>query len=228
MVVAASGVQLPAAQVQDRGQRRGARPRGDPGARHRPAGRPRRRGRAGLYRLCRRRPRAHAVHRPQGARLPAGARPPRLYRGDPARLQSRGPARQQVQGAHQDPDAREDPRDAESRDRGRVRGARQNPARPAGGRGRAGRRLLRPARARSEAAPQRPRRAAQGQGLALQELLRRQRHGPQGARLRRRHRVAESRSARRPATPAPTSSTPSPTSPRTIPTTRSGCRTSRT
>ena len=65
---------LPAAQVQDRGQRRGARPRGDPGARHRPAGRPRRRGRAGLYRLCRRRPRAHAVHRPQGARLPAGAR----------------------------------------------------------------------------------------------------------------------------------------------------------
>ena len=53
-----------------------------------------------------------------------------------------------------------------------------DPARPAGGRGRAGRGLLRPARARSEAAAQRPRRAAQGQGLALRELLRRQRHGP--------------------------------------------------
>ena len=51
--------------------------------------------------------------RPQGARVPARARPSRLCRGDPARLQSRRAARQQVQGADQDPAAREDPRDAE-------------------------------------------------------------------------------------------------------------------
>ena len=65
-----------------------------------------------------------AVHRAQSARIPARARPPRLYRGDPARLQSRGTARQQVQGAHQDPDAREDPRDAARGDRSRIRRAR--------------------------------------------------------------------------------------------------------
>ena len=37
VVDAAPGIHLPAAQVQDRGDRRRARPRGDPGPRHRPA-----------------------------------------------------------------------------------------------------------------------------------------------------------------------------------------------
>ena len=50
----------------------------------------------------------------------------------------------------------------------------------------------------------------------------------QDAGLRRRHRLAEGRSARRRATPAPTRWTRSPTSPRTIRTTRSASRTSRT
>ena len=58
------------------------------------------------------------------------------------------------------------------RGRGGVRGARPDPARPAAGRARAHRGLLRPARARSEAAGQRPGRAAQGQGPALRALLR--------------------------------------------------------
>ena len=87
-------------------------------------------GRDRLYRLCRRRPRPHAVDRPQGPRVPARARPPRLCRGDPARLQSRRPARQQVQGAHQDPRAREErSRRCAQRDRGGIRRARPEGAR---------------------------------------------------------------------------------------------------
>ena len=50
-------------------------------------------------------------------------------RGDPARLQSRGPARQQVQGAHQDPAAREGPRGVARRGRGGIRRARRRVAR---------------------------------------------------------------------------------------------------
>ena len=107
MVVAASRVHVPAAQVQDRRQRRPARSRRHPGARHRPAGRAQRGGRTRLHRLCRRRARPHAVDRQESARVPAGARFARLLRGDFARLQSRRPARQQIQGAHQDPAARE-------------------------------------------------------------------------------------------------------------------------
>ncbi len=113
-----------------------ARPRGDPGARHRPSGRSQRGGRARLCGLCRRRPRPYAADRPQGARIFARARPPRLCRGDPARLQSRRPARQQVQGAHKNPYAREEPRHAPRGDRGGVRGARPQAPRPAAGGGR--------------------------------------------------------------------------------------------
>ena len=70
-------------------------------------------------------------------------------RGDPARLQSRGPARQQVQGAHQDPAAREGPRGAARGGRGGIRRARRRVARTAGRRGRAHRRLFRAAAARA-------------------------------------------------------------------------------
>ena len=106
-------------------------------------------GRTRLRRLCRRRARPHAVHRPQGARFPAATRPARLCRGDPARLQPRGPARQQVQGAHQDPAAREGPRSVARRGRSGIFRARRRLARTAGRRGRAHRRLFRPAAARA-------------------------------------------------------------------------------
>ena len=58
---------------------------------------------ARLCRLCRRRARADADDRPQDPRLPARGGSALLLGGDPARLQSVRPARQQVQGAHQDP-----------------------------------------------------------------------------------------------------------------------------
>ena len=65
------------------------------------------------------------------------ARPACLCRSDSARLQSRGPARQQVQGAHQDPRSREGRRGAQRSGRGRIRRARRQGARPAGARNRA-------------------------------------------------------------------------------------------
>ena len=175
MVVAASGILVPAAQVQDRGQRRAARPRGDPGARHRPAGGPQRGRRARLYGLRRRRPRAHAVHRPQGARVPARARSSRLRRGDPARLQSRGTARQQVQGADQDPLHEktletlkgEIEAEFEARDRTTLDLPPQEVARVAA--------FFAAACARAEEGGQRPGRAAKGQGRPVRELPRRQR-----------------------------------------------------
>ena len=107
VVVAAPRVQLPAAQVQGRGDGRRARPRRHPGARHRPAPEAPRRRRPRLCRLRRRRPGPHADHRQDDPRRPARGRPAELPGGRPARLQSAGPARQQVQGAHQDPGARD-------------------------------------------------------------------------------------------------------------------------
>mgnify|MGYP003693855899 CR=1 FL=1 len=71
---AASGILVPAAQVQDRGHRRGARPRRGQGARHRPAAAPQRRGRGRLRGDRRRRARAHAVHRQDHQAVPAEAR----------------------------------------------------------------------------------------------------------------------------------------------------------
>ena len=121
-------------------------------ARHRPAAEAERGRRARLRGLCRRRPGPHADDRPQGARLPARGRPARLCRGDPAGLQSARPARQQVQGAHQDPGPRDRRRGDHAPDRGRVRRDRQvEPSAPARGRDRAHRGLFRAAGARREA-----------------------------------------------------------------------------
>jgi hypothetical protein len=104
MVDAASGILVPAAQVQDRRHRRAERPRRDPGPRHRPAA-VRNAAANSASPSGRRRPRAHADDRrkvcatscPKADLLP--------YRSDPARLQPARPPRQQVQGAHQDPGA---------------------------------------------------------------------------------------------------------------------------
>ncbi len=74
VVVGPSGIFLPAAQVQDRRHRRRARPRRDPGARHRPASEEERQGRDRLCRLCRRRAGPHADGRQADPRLPAGSR----------------------------------------------------------------------------------------------------------------------------------------------------------
>ena len=84
-----------------------ARPRRDPVARHRPASEAARRRRARLCRLRRRRPGPHADDRQEDPRRPARGRPAELPRGHPAHLQSARPAGQQVQGAHQDPGARD-------------------------------------------------------------------------------------------------------------------------
>ena len=71
VVEPASRILLPAAQVQDRRDRRAARPRRREGARHRPAPAPERQGRARLGGDRRRRPGPHAHHRRHGARVPA-------------------------------------------------------------------------------------------------------------------------------------------------------------
>ena len=82
-----------------------ARPRRHPRARHRPAAAPQRRGRGRLRGDGRRRARPHAVHRQDHQAVPAQARSAELCRGGPARLQPVRPARQYLQGAHQDPGA---------------------------------------------------------------------------------------------------------------------------
>ena len=116
----APGVLLPAAQVQDRGHRRAARPRGD------------RRCTTSACGMCRNDGRARSASRSSSAaawaarrssaksirELPAEAAPALLSRSDPARLQPLRPARQQVQGAHQDPGARDRaPRNSPGRSR---------------------------------------------------------------------------------------------------------------
>ena len=125
MVEPAPGIQLPAAQVQDRGDRRGRGPGGDRRARYRPAHRPQRGGRDRLQGAGRRRARADADDRQDRPRFPAQGRIARLSRGDHARLQSRGPARQQVQGADQDPRPRDRRRGVHRAGRGGVRRARR-------------------------------------------------------------------------------------------------------
>ncbi len=82
----ASGILVPAAQVQDRGDRGRSRPRRHPRARHRPSPAQERRGRGGLRGGCRRRARPHAVHRQDHQAVPAQARPAELCRGGFARL----------------------------------------------------------------------------------------------------------------------------------------------
>ena len=100
---AASRVLVPAAQVQDRGDRLAAGSRRLARARHRPAPGAQRGRRSRLRGAGRRRPRPHADDRPRDPRVPAEAGPARVPRSDPARLQPRRPARQHPQGAHQDP-----------------------------------------------------------------------------------------------------------------------------
>ena len=60
-----------------------------------------------LCRLRRRRQGRTPHHRQADPRRPAGRGPAELPRSDPARLQSARPARQHLQGAHQDPGARD-------------------------------------------------------------------------------------------------------------------------
>ena len=83
--------------------------------------------------------------RQEDPRLPAGGGPARLFRGDPARLQHARTARQQIQGAHQDPRPRDRHGGDRRGDRGRVRGEPPRRAAPARGRGPPHRRLFRPA-----------------------------------------------------------------------------------
>ena len=180
MVVGPPGILLPAAQVQDRGDRRRARPRGDPGARHRPASEEERQGRTRLCRLCRRRTGPHADDRQEDPRLPAGRGPALLHDGDHARVQSLRPPRQQVQGAHQDPRARDRRRGVRPPGRGGMGGAEGHRAEAAGGRHPRHRRLFRAAAA-GRAAGRRRGRAA---GAARFQELRRM------ARPERRHRTA--------------------------------------
>ena len=72
--------------------------------------------------MRRRRPRPHADARQDGAGVPAEGGPAALSRGDPAGLQPQRPARQQVQGAAQDPGARDRHRgDARAQSRRRSR-----------------------------------------------------------------------------------------------------------
>ena len=118
----ASGILLPAAQVQIRDYRVTARSRRDQDPRHRPAPAPQRRGRNRLRSAGRRRARPHAVHRQDDQAVRRRPRSPELCRGDPARLQPVRPPRQHLQGAHQDPGARTRHREIRSRGRGRVAG----------------------------------------------------------------------------------------------------------
>ena len=120
VVDAASRVQLPAAQVQDRHHRLAQRPRRRAGARRRPAAVAERAGRGRLRGDRRRRARPHADDRQDLARVPAQGRAARLSRGDLARLQPLRPARQPLQGAHQDPGARGRRREDARGGRGRV------------------------------------------------------------------------------------------------------------
>ena len=100
---AASGVRVPAAQVQDRRHRRRRGPRRDRLARHRSAPAEEQRRRSRLQGAGGRRHGPHAGHRHGGVAVRAVAADPRLHRSDRARLQPLWAPRQHVQGAHQDP-----------------------------------------------------------------------------------------------------------------------------
>ena len=124
----ASGILVPAAQVQDRHHRRQARPRRRARARYRPMPAQERRRRDRLRGDRRRRARPHAVHRQDHQAVSAQARSAQLCRGDLARLQPIRPARQYLQGAHQDPGARARRREIRDR-RSRPNGRRSRMAR---------------------------------------------------------------------------------------------------
>ena len=196
----ASGILVPAAQVQDRGHGVRARPRRDQGARHRAAAASQRRRRDRLRGDGRRRARPHAVHRQDHQAVPAQARSAELCRGDPARLQPVRPARQHLQGAHQDPGARARRRGIRQGGRGRMAGDQGRRAGARSGADRRHRRALPLSATTSSSTTIRPSwRAARAADRALRRLARQFGRQPQGAGLRHRHAVAQAgrRAARR-------------------------------
>ena len=146
-----------------------------------------------LRRLCRRRARPHAVHRPEGARFPAAARPARaiveailrVYNLE-GRRDNKYKARIKIL-VHEKGSRR-----LARGGRGGVRRARRRVARPAGRRDRAHRRLFRAAAAR---AARRRRASASSAGAARTPsspaFFASNVVAAQGSRLRHRHRVAE-------------------------------------
>ena len=162
--------------------------------------------------------------------VPAEAAPAVLPGGDPARLQPVRPARQQVQGAHQDPGPRDRRRGVSRAGRGGV-GSRSadGPVELPEAEMRAHRRLFRAAAVR-DAARRGPDvdRAAQRAIRTFARWARHQRGRAQAARLRHRQHLAEAASAARRATPPPSRWTPSPISPTATASARSASPTSRT
>ncbi len=145
MVDLPPGILLPAAQVQDRGDRRAGRPRRDPRARYRHPHREERGGRGRVRGLGRRRARAHADRWRGVPQVPAQGASALVSRGDPQGLQPARPARQHLQGAHQDPGPGDRRRQVRGDGRRGVGEDQERPAAPAAGRDRAHPSLLRTA-----------------------------------------------------------------------------------
>ena len=225
---AASRILVHAAQVQDRGRRRGPRSRRAAHPRSGAAAASQRRRRNRLRGHGRRRARPHAVPRQDHQAVPAEARRAELRRGDSAHLQPVRPARQYLQGAHQDPGARARRRSLRQGSRG---GMAEHQGRRAGARSRRRRRnrrplpLSRPIEQLDDSPPElaagAPRRSP------LRRLGRQFGRQSQGAGLRHRHACRSSRKAARRATPPPSRWTPSPISPTAIRSAKSASATSR-
>ncbi len=170
----------------------------------------------------RRRPGAHPGGRHHRPRLPARAPAAALSRSHHARLQSAWPARQQIQGAHQDPGhgARREalPRGG----RGRVR-----PDHPSDRRGRrqgarADLGLFRAALLRDTAQDLGRLRAGEARQCRLRQMGARQSRRPPGRRLRHRQHLAQAARAASPAMPPPSRCGSSPISPVATVSTRCG------
>ena len=191
VLVPAPRVLVPAAQVQDRRDGLAERPRGRGRARHRPAHAQERAGRDRVRGARRRRPRPHAVHRPDDPQVARAGAPAVVRRVDPARLQHAGPARQHPQGAHQDHRQPDGHRQV-SRARRQGMGAHEE-RRAEGPRrgGRAHQRLFRAAAVREARGSDRGARQAARRRPRVRSLDARQRRRAQGAGLRDRQPVAE-------------------------------------
>ena len=184
-------VLVPAPEVQDRPDRLAERSRGGEGARHRPDHAPQRSGPARLRGDRGRRSRPDALRRQDDPEVHRDARAPELPRGDSARLQPARPPRQQVQGAHQDPGARDRNGRVHPDGRGGVRAARRRPPRGAPGRDRPDRRLLRTARLPGAARRVRRTAGEAGGEPRLRRLGRAEHPRPQAARLHHREHHGE-------------------------------------
>ncbi len=208
---AAPGVRLPAAQVQDRRHRRARRPRRHRLARHRPAAAEERRPARSASRCwsaaawaARRSSAASSASSCPGSRSSSTSRP------SCASTTAR-PARQHVQGAHQDPGQGRRPEASSTRSNAEFRQILEHDvdgARTPDSAGRAGPRGgPLPAARRPRRAPRRraaARRAGAEAPLAYTPLARAQRARAQAARLPRRDAVAQARRPARPATPPAT------------------------